>query len=119
MKRTAAPGRSRQSAAQQIGQLPSRLAQWRQERGVSADAVARAIGVHRNTIVDLESGKRRNPSLQVLLGLQAYFDLRSIEELFGPVPAPEDLPSRRLAEARRVALTTSPGRRRKSVQDSG
>ncbi len=52
----------------------------RKEAGVTQDELANAVGVTRQTILSLESG-RYNASLQLAFRIARYFH-RSIEEVF-------------------------------------
>lgn len=58
----------------------NRIREYRQERGLSQAALAEAMGVTRQTIISIESG-RYTPSLPLALRLGRYFG-RPVEELF-------------------------------------
>lgn len=61
--------------------LGNHLRRLRFEHGeVSQDALARAVGITRQTIVALE-GRRYAPSLELAMRLAAVFD-RPVDELF-------------------------------------
>lgn len=57
----------------------------RAARDLSQGALAEALGVSRQTINAIETG-RSLPSLPLAIGLARYFDT-SVEELFQPDPA--------------------------------
>jgi putative transcriptional regulator len=65
-------------------QIHNRLAVLRAERGLSRADVARALGVHYQTIGYLERGDY-NPSLQLALRLAAFFRL-PVEVIFSLQP---------------------------------
>jgi hypothetical protein len=44
-------------------------------------------GITRKTIAEHEKAKFPNPKLSTLLRLMVTYDLRSLEELLGPVPS--------------------------------
>ncbi len=60
--------------------MKNRIKEFRKERQMTQDELARAIRVTRQTINSLESGKY-NASLQLAHQLAQYFDV-AIEELF-------------------------------------
>ena len=60
--------------------MKNRIKEFRKERQMTQDELARAIRVTRQTINSLESGKY-NSSLQLAHQLAQYFDV-AIEELF-------------------------------------
>ena len=62
------------------------LIQLRKAHGYrSARALAEALGVSPNTILDLEASNQPTGKIQLLLRIQAIFRLTSIEQLLGPV----------------------------------
>lgn len=60
--------------------LVSRVRELRQERGVTQEALADAVGVSRQTVVAIERGNY-TPSLQLGLDLARYFRV-PVEQLF-------------------------------------
>ncbi len=62
------------------GRLENRIRELRRERKVTQDELALAVGVTRQTIISLESGKY-NASLQLAHKIARYFSC-TIEELF-------------------------------------
>jgi len=56
------------------------LRKKREEQGITQDGLGRAVGVSRQTIISLESG-RYNPSLALAYRLARYFSC-PIEEIF-------------------------------------
>jgi putative transcriptional regulator len=60
--------------------MTNSLREKREARGITQDALGRAVGVSRQTIISLESGKY-NPSLTLALRLARYFAC-PIEEIF-------------------------------------
>ncbi len=62
--------------------VKNRLRELRAERGVSQAALADAVGLSRQSVNAIETGKY-DPSLPVAFSLARYFDL-TIEALFDP-----------------------------------
>ncbi|HET8718262.1 MAG TPA: helix-turn-helix transcriptional regulator [Nocardioidaceae bacterium] len=60
--------------------MKSLVRELRQEAGLSQDALARAVGVSRQTINAIETG-RYDPSLRLAVHLARHFD-RPVEEMF-------------------------------------
>ena len=60
--------------------MRTRIAEYRKERGVTQEELARAVAVTRQTIISLENGKYV-ASLPLAYKLAQYFKL-TIEELF-------------------------------------
>ena len=60
--------------------MKNRIKELRKERNVTQDALADAVGVTRQTIISLESGKY-NASLQLAHNIAVYFNM-SIETVF-------------------------------------
>ena len=73
--------------AQSSVHLGSRLRQLRKQHGWSIEQAAARAGISRNTLGATETSALPNPSLSTLLALMEAYSLRSIEELFGPVPS--------------------------------
>ena len=77
--------------------MQNRIAAKRKERGITQEELAQAVGVTRQTIISLESG-RYNASLLLAHKLAAYFET-TIEQLFifeDALPANGNLPEARL-----------------------
>lgn len=60
--------------------MTNSLRQKREERGITQENLGRAVGVSRQTIISLESG-RYNPSLALAYKLARYFAC-PIEDIF-------------------------------------
>ena len=60
--------------------MKNRIEEIRKGKGVRQEDFARALGVSRQTISSLETG-RYNPSIQLAYKIARYFDL-TIEEVF-------------------------------------
>ena len=60
--------------------MKNRIEEIRKGKGIRQEEFARALGVSRQTISSLETG-RYNPSIQLAYKIARYFDL-TIEEVF-------------------------------------
>lgn len=60
--------------------MKNRIEEIRKGKGIRQEDFARALGVSRQTISSLETG-RYNPSIQLAYKIARYFDL-TIEEVF-------------------------------------
>ncbi len=60
--------------------MKNRIEEIRKEKGIRQEDFARALGVSRQTISSLETG-RYNPSIQLAYKIARYFDL-TIEDVF-------------------------------------
>lgn len=60
--------------------LKTKLHELRKEKGINQSELAEAVGVRRETIVNLENGKY-NPSLKLAMDIAHYFG-KAIEEIF-------------------------------------
>lgn len=60
--------------------LKTKLHELRKEMGINQSELAQAVGVRRETIVNLENGKY-NPSLKLAMDIAHYFD-KTVEEIF-------------------------------------
>ena len=60
--------------------LNNKIREYRKERKITQDDLAKAVDVTRQTIISLENGKY-NASLQLAYKIARYFDL-SIEDVF-------------------------------------
>ncbi len=60
--------------------MQNRVEQLRKDRGLSQDVFARALGVSRQTVSSIETGKY-NPSLELTFAISDFFGL-PIEEIF-------------------------------------
>ena len=60
--------------------MKNRIEQIRKERGIRQDEIAKLLGVSRQTISSLETG-RYNPSIFLAYKIAKYFDM-TIEEVF-------------------------------------
>jgi transcriptional regulator with XRE-family HTH domain len=67
--------------------LGNRLRTVREQTGLSQEKAAGKAGITRNGLALLEKARFPNPTLSTLLGLMRAYELRSIEELLGPVPS--------------------------------
>lgn len=80
--------------------LAERLRELRAEKKVSLQAVADAIGISKPHVWELEKGKTKNPSLDLLKQLAAFYDV-SLDHLAG-VGKPEDTDPRYSALLRKL-----------------
>lgn len=60
--------------------MENEIRRLREERGLSQAALGAALGVSRQTVISLETG-RYDPSLPLAFAIARHFDL-SIEEIF-------------------------------------
>ena len=60
--------------------LKTKLHEFRKEMGINQSELAQAVGVRRETIVNLENGKY-NPSLKLAMDIAHYFG-KTVEEIF-------------------------------------
>ena len=60
--------------------MKNRIEEIRKDKGIRQEDFAHALGVSRQTISSLETG-RYNPSIQLAYKIARYFDL-TIEEVF-------------------------------------
>ena len=60
--------------------MKNRIEEIRKDKGIRQEDFARALGVSRQTISSLETG-RYNPSIQLAYKIARYFDL-TVEEVF-------------------------------------
>ena len=60
--------------------MKNRLRELREERGLTQEELARALGVTRQTIIAIEKG-RYDPSLRLAFRIARFFNKR-IEEIF-------------------------------------
>lgn len=67
--------------------LGERLRSVRKLSGLTQEQAAVASRVTRTTIAELEGTRFPNPKLSTLLRLMRTYELRSLEELLGPVPS--------------------------------
>lgn len=68
--------------------MRNRVAELRQERGLSQQRLAEELGVSRQTVISIEKG-RFDPSLPLAFEIAAAFELR-IEDIFFPGQFPPD-----------------------------
>ena len=62
--------------------MKNRLRELRQERGITQEELAEALGVTRQTIIAIEKGKY-DPSLRLAFKIARFFG-KKIEEIFEP-----------------------------------
>jgi DNA-binding XRE family transcriptional regulator len=67
--------------------LGDRLRAVRKQCGLTQEKAAVAAGITRGRLAELEKARYPNPTLSTLLRLMRTYDLRSVEELLGPVPS--------------------------------
>ena len=60
--------------------MKNRIEEIRKQKGIRQEDFARSMGISRQTISSLETG-RYNPSIQLAYKIARYFDL-TIEEVF-------------------------------------
>ncbi len=63
-----------------LGQVENRVRALRSERGLSQAEVAAALGVSRQTVISIESG-RYSPSLRLAFQIARLFD-STVDEMF-------------------------------------
>ena len=68
--------------------LITKIHELRREKGLQQAQLAELVGVRRETIVNLESGKY-NPSLKLAMDIAKVFE-KPVEEIFTFEPDPED-----------------------------
>lgn len=81
------------AASQLRVHLGDRLRAVRKQCGLTQEKAAVGAGITRGRLAELEKARFPNPTLSTLLRLMRTYELRSLEELLGPVP------SAKLAEA--------------------
>jgi len=62
--------------------LKNRIRELRNQRGITQEELAEAVGVTRQTIIAIEKG-RYDPSLRLAFKIARFFK-KSIEEIFEP-----------------------------------
>lgn len=62
--------------------LSQRLTQLRKENKVSLQEVADSLGISKPHVWELEKGKSKNPSADILVGLSRYYNV-SVDYLLG------------------------------------
>ena len=67
--------------------LGERLRAVRNQRGLTQEKAAVQAGITRGRLADLEKARFPNPTLSTLLRLMRTYELRSVEELLGPIPS--------------------------------
>jgi transcriptional regulator with XRE-family HTH domain len=77
-----------------LAALAARVAQLRQQSGMTQKQLAARAGLEQSNVSKLERGDHR-PLIDTVLRLQHALGLRSIEELFGDLPEP-NAPTARL-----------------------
>lgn len=60
----------------------TKIKQLREKKGLSQEKLARLADVSNNTIVNIESGKQTNPTIETVSKIAKALDV-SIEELLG------------------------------------
>ena len=78
--------------------LATRVKALREASGATLYGLARRAEIHGTYLRQIEEGSR-NPSLEQLVRLAAAFDLRSLDELIGPLPLDDVLRSERDRQA--------------------
>lgn len=63
-----------------LTKLAAQLKKLRTAKDLSRDELARQAKVNYNTIIKLESGANKNPTIKTLIGIAQVFDV-SVEEL--------------------------------------
>jgi putative transcriptional regulator len=62
--------------------MPARVRKQRTQREMSQGELAQALGVSRQTVISIESG-RYLPSLPLAFAIARFFDL-TVDKMFGP-----------------------------------
>lgn len=60
----------------------TKIKQFREKKGLSQEKLARLADVSNNTIVNIESGKQTNPTIETISKIAKALDV-AIEELLG------------------------------------
>jgi transcriptional regulator with XRE-family HTH domain len=89
--------------------LAERLKALRVGKNKSLQEVADAVGASKAHIWDLETGRAKNPSIELLTNLSRCFDV-SIAELVGETPGAEQEPSELVAMYRDLKLLSNSDR---------
>ena len=63
-----------------LNKLAAQLKKLRTAQDLSRDELARQAKVNYNTIIKLESGANKNPTIKTLIGIAQVFDI-SVEDL--------------------------------------
>ena len=63
-----------------LNKLAAQLKKLRTAQDLSRDELARQAKVNYNTIITLESGANKNPTIKTLIGIAQVFDI-SVEDL--------------------------------------
>ena len=64
----------------EVGQMKNKIEEIRKQKGITQEDFAKSMGVSRQTISSLETG-RYNPSIFLAYKIAKYFDM-TIEEIF-------------------------------------
>jgi len=80
----ATSGISGRLTAEQPAGMPARVREQRTQREMSQGELAQALGVSRQTVISIESG-RYLPSLPLAFAIARFFDL-TVDKMFGPDP---------------------------------
>ena len=67
--------------------LGDRLRAIRNQKGLTQEKAAVYAGITRGWLAQLEKSRFPNPTLNTLLRLMVTYELRSVEELLGPIPS--------------------------------
>ena len=60
--------------------MKNRVKQMRQRRKLTQEALAKELGISRQSLISIENGKY-NPSLELAFSISAFFNIR-MEEIF-------------------------------------
>lgn len=63
-----------------VGKIASTLKKYRAKRDISREQLAKKAKVNYNTIIKLESGANKNPTIKTLIGISHVFNV-SVEDL--------------------------------------
>ena len=83
----------------------------RERKGVTLRDVAGAVGTSRTHIWQLETGRRTNPTLDLLKRLGAYFEV-SLSVLVGEASAPQENAAELIAQIQQFTAMTQEDRQR-------
>jgi len=89
--------------------LAERLKALRVRKNKSLQQVADEVGASRAHIWDLETGRAKNPSIELLTNLSRCFEV-SVSELVGETPEGQEEPSELVAMYRDLKLLSEPDR---------
>jgi len=67
------------------------IGEWAERRGIQPRDLADEVGISEGYMSELVNGKKRNPSISILMKIADRLGLRSMDDLFQPPPSEEVL----------------------------